>query len=81
MVGGRQPVKNMELWKELDEVALQHDVNWKWVRAHNGNTYNEEADKLARKETKKLKYRNHEIQKPLKKRRNSKLRRLKTVAT
>ncbi|MGL9779887.1 MAG: hypothetical protein ACR5K5_06665 [Wolbachia sp.] len=36
---------------------------------------NEEADRLARKETKKLKYRNHEIQKPLKKR-----RKLKTMA-
>ncbi len=32
----KKPVKNMELWKELDEVALQHDVSWKWVRAHNG---------------------------------------------
>ncbi len=32
----KKPVKNMELWKELDEAALRHDVNWKWVRAHNG---------------------------------------------
>ncbi len=44
----KKPVKNRELWQELDEVALQHDINWKWVRAHNGNMYNEEADRLAR---------------------------------
>ncbi len=36
MVGKQQLKNQMELWKELDEVALQHDVNWKWVRAHNG---------------------------------------------
>nr|WP_280524749.1 ribonuclease HI [Wolbachia pipientis] len=58
----KKPVKNMELWKELDEIALQHDINWKWVKAHNGNMYNEQADRLARKATKKLKYRNYEIQ-------------------
>lgn len=50
----------MELWKELDEVALHHDINWKWVRAHNGNTYNEEADRLARKETKTQKLQDHQ---------------------
>lgn len=53
----KKPVKNIELWKELDTVALQHDIDWRWVKAHNGNRYNEEADRLARKETKKLKYR------------------------
>ncbi|WP_370273166.1 ribonuclease HI [Wolbachia endosymbiont of Oedothorax gibbosus] len=56
----KSPVKNMELWKELDEVALHHDINWKWVRAHNGNTYNEEADRLARKETKTQKLQDHQ---------------------
>jgi len=61
----KKAVKNMELWKELDEVAVQHDVNWKWVKAHDGNVHNEEADRLARKETKKLKCRNHETQKAL----------------
>ena len=75
-VGGRRPVKNMELWKELDEVALHHigsGLRLTMVMCI--------MRKQIRKETKKLKYRNHEIQKPLKKRRNSKLRRLKTVAT
>ncbi|MDD9336750.1 MAG: ribonuclease HI [Wolbachia sp.] len=45
----KKPVKNMELWKELDEIASQHEINWKWVKAHNGDRYNEEADSLARK--------------------------------
>jgi ribonuclease HI len=45
----KKPVKNMELWKELDNVASQHEINWKWVKAHNGDKYNEEADSLARK--------------------------------
>ncbi|QJT94975.1 ribonuclease HI [Wolbachia endosymbiont of Diaphorina citri] len=45
----KKSVKNIELWKELDNVALQHEINWKWVKAHNGNKYNEEADSLARK--------------------------------
>ena len=45
----KKPVKNMELWKELDETASQHKINWKWVKAHNGDRYNEEADNLARK--------------------------------
>ncbi|MFV0948953.1 ribonuclease HI [Wolbachia endosymbiont of Nasonia giraulti] len=45
----KKSVKNIELWKELDDVALQHEINWKWVKAHNGDKYNEEADSLARK--------------------------------
>ncbi len=34
----KKSVKNVELWKELDEIVLQHDINWKWVKAHSGNT-------------------------------------------
>lgn len=45
----KKSVKNMELWKELDNVASQHEISWKWVKAHNGDKYNEEADSLARK--------------------------------
>ena len=45
----KKSVKNIELWKELDDVALQYEINWKWVKAHNGDKYNEEADSLARK--------------------------------
>ncbi|WCR58367.1 ribonuclease HI [Wolbachia endosymbiont of Ctenocephalides felis wCfeJ] len=45
----KKSVKNMELWKELDNVVSQHEINWKWVKAHDGDKYNEEADNLARK--------------------------------
>ncbi|MCV3769471.1 MAG: ribonuclease HI [Wolbachia pipientis] len=45
----RKLVKNIDLWKELDNAASQHEINWKWVKAHSGNKYNEEVDSLARK--------------------------------
>ncbi|QKX01707.1 ribonuclease HI [Wolbachia endosymbiont of Cruorifilaria tuberocauda] len=45
----KKSVKNIELWKELDSVILQHEIDWKWVKAHSDNMYNEEADSLARK--------------------------------
>lgn len=45
----KKPVKNMELWQELDEISSQHQINWHWVKAHNGDKYNEAADTLARK--------------------------------
>ena len=44
---GGQPIKNRELWIQLDDVNSSH-VTWKWVKAHNGNPKNEEVDKLAR---------------------------------
>ncbi|QOD38206.1 ribonuclease HI [Candidatus Wolbachia massiliensis] len=47
--GNKKSVKNVELWKELDNVASQHEINWKWVKAHNGDKHNEEADSLAKK--------------------------------
>jgi len=43
----RKPVKNVELWKALDEVTQQHDVKWHWVRGHTGDPGNEHADMLA----------------------------------
>lgn len=46
-----EPVKNKELWVNLDEVNGPH-VTWKWVRAHNGNPQNEAVDTLAREEAK-----------------------------
>lgn len=42
-----KPVENVDLWKALDEVASVHDVQWSWVRGHNGNPGNERADALA----------------------------------
>ena len=43
----KKPVKNEELWRRLDELAQQHDIEWKWVRGHDGNPGNERADELA----------------------------------
>ena len=43
----RQPVKNRELWQQLDELVQQHDVSWAWVKGHSGHPENELADRLA----------------------------------
>jgi ribonuclease HI len=44
---GRQPVKNVDLWQRLDELAARHDIEWAWVRGHTGDEGNEIADTLA----------------------------------
>jgi len=44
---GRQPVKNVDLWKRLDQVASGHEIKWHWVRGHTGHPENELADQLA----------------------------------
>ncbi len=43
----RKPVKNADLWRELDELAGRHEVRWHWVRGHSGHPENERADALA----------------------------------
>jgi ribonuclease HI len=43
----RKPVKNADLWRRLDELAGNHDVEWIWVRGHAGHRGNEHADRLA----------------------------------
>ena len=43
----KEPVKNVELWKTLDEVARGHEVQWFWVKGHAGHPENERADALA----------------------------------
>lgn len=43
----RKPVKNEDLWRALDDVARQHDIDWRWVKGHAGNPGNERADQLA----------------------------------
>lgn len=42
-----KPVKNADLWMQLDEAAKRHDVRFIWVLGHNGHVENERADKLA----------------------------------
>jgi ribonuclease HI len=44
----RQPVRNADLWRELDEVAGKHRVDWRWVKGHAGHAENERCDELAR---------------------------------
>jgi len=43
----RRPVKNIDLWRQLDELAGRHEVAWHWVRGHAGHADNERADALA----------------------------------
>lgn len=43
----KQPVKNEDLWKMLDEQVARHQVQWRWVKGHAGNPGNERADQLA----------------------------------
>ena len=43
----KKPVKNMDLWQQLDNEALRHDINWNWVKGHSGVEDNELADQLA----------------------------------
>jgi ribonuclease HI len=42
----KKPVKNRELWTELDLLASDFSVNWEWVKGHAGNEYNELCDSM-----------------------------------
>ena len=43
----KKPVKNKDLWQALDKATQRHDIDWRWVKGHNGNPGNEKADDLA----------------------------------
>ena len=43
----KKPVKNIDLWKELDELRDKHNIKWNWVKGHSGDPGNETADMLA----------------------------------
>ncbi|HEY9290099.1 MAG TPA: ribonuclease HI [Microlunatus sp.] len=45
----KKPVKNAELWRELDDEIVRHEVSWTWVKGHSGDPGNERADELANK--------------------------------
>ncbi len=54
ITASKKPVKNQDLWKELDNMNNQYNVKWEWVKAHQDNDsddskYNNMADQLARK--------------------------------
>ncbi|MBL60682.1 MAG: ribonuclease HI [Candidatus Pelagibacter sp.] len=44
----KQNVKNIDLWKQLDQLNQDKNINWRWVKGHSENKYNNMADKLAR---------------------------------
>jgi ribonuclease HI len=50
----KQPVKNEDLWRRLDELVGKHEVAWHWTRGHVGHPENERADALARAAIKRL---------------------------
>ena len=43
----KKPVKNVDLWQQLDQLVELHTIDWQWVKGHSGHTENEIADQLA----------------------------------
>ena len=43
----KKPVKNQDLWQELDLLRQKHDLQWHWVKGHSGHVENERVDALA----------------------------------
>jgi ribonuclease HI len=43
----KKPVKNVDLWQQLDQAIARHRIEWQWVRGHTGHPENELADALA----------------------------------
>ena len=43
----KKPVKNVDLWQQLDQLVEMHSIDWQWVKGHSGHTENEIADQLA----------------------------------
>ncbi len=48
LLSTKKPVKNRDLWEELDVLSQKHTVSWHWIRGHQGHPENERADELAR---------------------------------
>ena len=46
----KKKIKNLDLWRKLDELSTHHSVTWHWVRGHNGHPENEYVDGLVQKE-------------------------------
>lgn len=54
MSSQKKPVKNVDLWKRLDNATQPHSIEWKWVKGHSGHPENELADQLANKGVEEL---------------------------
>src|SRR5439155_23727676 len=52
----RKPVKNADLWQELDRLAQEHDIQWHWVRGHADTPGNHRADELANRGIASVRY-------------------------
>jgi ribonuclease HI len=50
----RKPVKNDDLWRQLEEAASKHNVGWQWLKGHAGHPDNERCDQLAGGEIQKI---------------------------
>ena len=50
----KKPVKNQDLWQQLDELASNIEIRWVWVKGHAGEEFNERCDELARTSAEKL---------------------------
>ena len=46
----RKPVKNRELWIHLKDLCNGMQIEWKWIKGHSGDKFNEECDSMVRKE-------------------------------
>ena len=49
------PVKNKDLWEQLDAAMQRHDIEWDWVKGHAGDEFNERCDRLARDAAERMK--------------------------
>lgn len=47
LTSAKKPVANEDLWRRLDLAAARHEIEWHWVKGHNGHPDNERADRLA----------------------------------
>lgn len=50
----KKPVRNEDLWHDLIEVSAEHQINWHWVKGHNGHPENERVDQLASAEAERF---------------------------
>lgn len=51
-----KPIANQDLWQELFLITKKHKVTWNWVKAHDGNEYNERVDEIAKEQALRLKF-------------------------